>query len=57
MYQLSYTEHFADNPKDCRDRERHALEHAAGLLRKAEAAGKGPADWDQSQADRFRRKR
>jgi flagellar biosynthesis activator protein FlaF len=39
MYQLSYAEHIADNPKDCRDRERHALEHAASLLRKAEAAG------------------
>ena len=39
MYQLSYAEHIADNPTDCRDRERHALEHAAGLLRKAEAAG------------------
>jgi flagellar protein FlaF len=39
MYQLSYAEHIADNPTDCHDRERHALEHAAGLLRKAEAAG------------------
>lgn len=39
MYQLSYAEHLADNPKDCRNRERLALEHAIGLLRKAEAAG------------------
>jgi flagellar biosynthesis activator protein FlaF len=39
MYQLSYAEQIADNPTDCRDREQHALEHAAGLLRKAEAAG------------------
>ena len=39
MYQLSYAEHLADDPKVCRDRERHALEHATGLLRKAEAAG------------------
>ena len=39
MYQLSYAEHIADNPKNCRDRERHALEHAASLLRKAEATG------------------
>ncbi|HUB63654.1 MAG TPA: flagellar biosynthesis regulator FlaF [Methylocella sp.] len=39
MYQLSYAEHIADNPKDCRDRERLALEHAIGLLQKAEDAG------------------
>lgn len=38
MYQLSYAEHLADNPKDCRDRERLALEHAIALLRKAESA-------------------
>jgi flagellar protein FlaF len=39
MYQISYAEHIADNPKDCRDRERLALEHAIDLLQKAEAAG------------------
>ncbi|TPV98886.1 MAG: hypothetical protein USCAAHI_01685 [Beijerinckiaceae bacterium] len=39
MYQLSYAEHLADNPKDSRDRERLALEHAVGLLQKAEVAG------------------
>jgi flagellar protein FlaF len=39
MYQLSYDEHLADKPKDCRDRERLALEHAIGLLQKAESAG------------------
>ena len=39
MYQLSYAEHLADNPKDCRDRERLALERAIGLLQKAENAG------------------
>lgn len=39
MYQLSYAEHHADNPKECRDRERLALEHAIGLLHKAEGAG------------------
>jgi flagellar biosynthesis activator protein FlaF len=39
MYQLSYAEHLADNSKECRDRERLALEHAIDLLRKAESAG------------------
>jgi flagellar protein FlaF len=39
MYQLSYDEHLADNAKDCRDRERLALEHAIGLLQRAEGAG------------------
>jgi flagellar protein FlaF len=39
MYQLSYAEYLADNPKDCRDRERLALEHAIVLLQKAENAG------------------
>ena len=39
MYQNSYAEHITDNPKDSRDRERQALEHAIGLLQKAEAAG------------------
>jgi len=38
MYQLSYAEHITDNPKDCRDRERLALQRAIGLLRKAESA-------------------
>jgi flagellar protein FlaF len=41
MYQLSYAEHIADNLKDCRDRERMALEKAIGLLQKAETAGAG----------------
>lgn len=39
MAQLSYAEHCADNPKDCRGREHMALEHAIGLLDKAESAG------------------
>lgn len=39
MYQLSYDEHLADNAKECRDRERLALEHAIGLLQRAEGAG------------------
>lgn len=39
MYQLSYVEQAADTPKECRDRERLALEHALTLLGKAEKAG------------------
>ena len=39
MYQLSYAEHFNDNPKDCRGRERLALEHALTLLEKAARMG------------------
>jgi len=39
MYQLSYDEHLAENLKDCRDRKRLALEHAIGLLQRAEGAG------------------
>jgi flagellar biosynthesis activator protein FlaF len=39
MYQLSYAEHFIDNPKDSRDRERLALGHALALLERAEQAG------------------
>lgn len=39
MYHLSYAEHLDDNPKDCRDRERLALEHAIVLLQKAEGMG------------------
>lgn len=39
MYQLSYAEHLDENLKDCRDRERLALERAIALLQKAEAAG------------------
>lgn len=39
MYQLSYAEQLDENLKDCRDRERFALEHAIALLQKAELAG------------------
>jgi flagellar biosynthesis activator protein FlaF len=39
MYHLSYAEHIADSPRDCRDRERLALEHALVLLEKAEQSG------------------
>jgi flagellar protein FlaF len=39
MYQISYAENLIDNPSECRDRERRALEHAIGLLEKAQAAG------------------
>jgi flagellar biosynthesis activator protein FlaF len=39
MYHLSYAEHIAESPRDCRDRERLALEHALELLEMAEQAG------------------
>jgi flagellar protein FlaF len=39
MYHLTYAEHVTDSPKDCRDRERLALEHAIALLEKADRAG------------------
>ena len=38
-YQQSYAEHLAENARECRDRERRALEHAVHLLGKAEKAG------------------
>ncbi len=34
-----YAEHLADNPRDCRDHERLALEHSINLLQKGEAVG------------------
>ncbi len=44
VYQHAYAEHLAGSAGDCRDRERHALDHALRLLAKAEAAGpKSPA--------------
>lgn len=39
MYQFSYAESIENCPKDCRDRERRALEHAIALLQQAEVAG------------------
>lgn len=44
MYQLSYAEHISENPRECRDRERLALEHAIALLVKAEGAGQRSLD-------------
>ncbi|HUI21608.1 MAG TPA: flagellar biosynthesis regulator FlaF [Methylocella sp.] len=41
MYQFSYSEYLSENFKNCRDRERLALEQAIGLLEKAEAIGPG----------------
>lgn len=41
MYEFSYHEALEDNPKDCRERERLALERAIGLLEAAEGAGTG----------------
>lgn len=38
-YQCAYAEYLADNPSDCRERERRALDHAVALLRRAEAVG------------------
>jgi flagellar protein FlaF len=39
MYQLSYAEHLADNPKDSRGRERLALEHCNWSFAKGRIAG------------------
>lgn len=39
MYQLGYAENIEDSPKECRDRERRALEHAIALMQQAEVAG------------------
>ncbi len=39
MYQLSYAENAMESQRDCRDRERRALEHAIALFEKAMAAG------------------
>lgn len=39
MYQHSYSENLAEDPRDCRERERRALSHAIALLEKADAAG------------------
>jgi flagellar protein FlaF len=39
MYQLSYAETAIDNQRDCRDRERRAMEHAISLFEKAGGAG------------------
>lgn len=48
MHQLSYAEHLADSAKDCRDRERLALEHALELLETA--AGAGPRSREAVEA-------
>lgn len=48
MYQHSYAEQLADNPRDCRDRERLALEHAISLLEKGEAAGPQSLEADEA---------
>jgi flagellar protein FlaF len=39
MYQFSYAESLQDDPVNCRDRERRAMEHAIALLQQAEIAG------------------
>lgn len=39
MYQRSYAESFSDSLRECRDRERLALERAIALLEQAESAG------------------
>jgi flagellar protein FlaF len=39
MYHISYAEHLTNSPKECRERERAALEHAISLLCKAESTG------------------
>lgn len=41
MYQLSYEETLEDSPRDCRERERLALDRAILLLEDAEDAGTG----------------
>lgn len=41
MYEFSYEETLEDSPKDCRDRERTALDRAILLLEAAEGAGAG----------------
>jgi flagellar protein FlaF len=41
MYALLYDEALDDSPKNCRERERMALERAIRLLEEAEAAGAG----------------
>lgn len=44
MYQSSYAETALDSQRDCRERERQALEHAIMLLQSAETGGlKSPA--------------
>ncbi len=44
MYQLSYAETAIDNQRDCRDRERRAMEHAILLFEKASAVGARSAE-------------
>ncbi|VFU06944.1 flagellar biosynthesis regulator FlaF [Methylocella tundrae] len=43
MYQLSYAESIEESTKECRERERRALDHAIALLEKAETTGPGTA--------------
>lgn len=39
MYQISYAEALEESSRECRDRERRALDHSIALLEKAEQAG------------------
>ena len=41
MYQLGYAESIGDSPRECRDRERRALDQAIALLEQGENAGLG----------------
>jgi flagellar protein FlaF len=43
MYQLSYAETVEESSRECRDRERRALDRSIALLEKAEGAGGGSA--------------
>ncbi len=43
MYQLSYAETVEESSRECRDRERRALERSIDLLREAEGRGLGSA--------------
>lgn len=41
MYQLSYAESIEESARECRDRERRALDRAIALLEEAEGTGAG----------------
>ncbi len=43
MYQLSYAETVEESSRECRDRERRALDRSIALLEEAERAGFGSA--------------
>ena len=48
MYQIRYAENVVDSPRECRDRERRALDQAIARLEQAEIAGLGSAAADEA---------